>query len=114
MITIKMLKAEIEKIKHQIENEVMKPAAETKLRNRIKFLNQCILYIETNPPELFVKTEISKVKQKINNRMKGFPAEKYGGMSNKDFGKMKREWEKQFEIPKLRAQLKTLQFLLAA
>jgi hypothetical protein len=114
MITIKMLKAEIEKIKHQIENEEMKPAAETRLRNRIKFLNQCILYIETNPPEHFVKSEIVRLDKFISTKLNAFPAERYKDLCNKDFNKMKKEHEKMFDIPKLRIQLKTLKFLLAA
>jgi hypothetical protein len=113
MITIKSLKSEISAISDEIKNtSEMKKATENKLRKKISFLLQCISYIETNPSTEFIKSESDRLENFINSKMKEFNVNKYSMMSSKDFNSIKKEFEKMYDIPKKRTQLKALKFLL--
>ena len=112
MKTIADIQREIADIKHEIENTEMKKAAETKLRKRIAYLRTCVLYLETNPSPSFLKAEIEKVENKISLRMVGFSLDGSLGMTKSFVLKLKKAYEKQYDVPKLREQVKTMRFLL--
>lgn len=112
MKTIADIQKEIADIKYEIENTEMKKAAETKLRKRIAYLRTCVLYLETNPSPSFLKSEIEKVENKISLRMVNFSLDGSLGMTKSFVLKMKKSYEAQFDIPKLREQVKTMRYLL--
>lgn len=112
MRTIKEMLVEIADIKHDIETREMKKPEETRLRKRVAFLRTCIRYIETNPDENFISDQIKMVESKINLRMKGFNEDAFNGLAKSEVSKMRRAYEKEYEIPKLRNQVKTMRFLL--
>lgn len=112
MKQIKDVKSEISDIKHKIEAGVL-DTEEKRLRKKIPFLRKCILYLETEPREEFLKSEIDRICEMINTRIEMFKephnADK---LSKKDLSKLKKAHEKEWEVPKLRMQLKTLNYLL--
>lgn len=112
MRTIKEMKQEIEEIKHRIGHEEMKKAIEGRLRKRIQFLNTCILYMETNPDQEFVSAQIKMVEGKINRRMEGFNEDDYKEWAKKDVAKVRKAYEKEYDIPKLRSQVSAMRFIL--
>ena len=67
-------------------------------------------YIETNPNEEYIKNEIINLKQRVSFRMAEYEYEEK--KSKKENAKLRRLYEKQFEIPKLKEQIKTLKFIL--
>jgi hypothetical protein len=112
MKTIADIQREIADIKHEIENTEMKKAAENKLRKRIAYLRTCVLYLETNPSPSFLKEEITKLETKITLRMANFSITDAEAKPKTYLGKIKKAYEKQFDVPKLREQIKTMRFLL--
>lgn len=112
MKTIPELQKELKDVEYSIQNDEMKPAAERKLRKRIPFLRTCIKYIETNPSQSFMKSEIEKVENKINLRMGQFCLDDYQDLDKKTVNKLRKQHEKKYEVPHLREQVRTLRFLL--
>ncbi len=112
MKTTSELHQEIKDIEYSIRHEEMKPAVEKRLRKRIPFLKTCIAYVETNPSQTFMKSEVEKVENKIRLRMAQFSLDDYQELDKKTVTKLRKEHEKKYEIPHLREQLKTLKFLL--
>lgn len=105
MITIKELESQIKVISDEIFNTQLKKADETRLRNKISFLRQCIMYLKSNPSAEFVCSEINRLDKKISAIMSRVP-DSFNKESLKEFKKM-------YDIPKLRTQLRTLRFLSA-
>lgn len=114
MKTVKELKEEIVSIKHSLENDKMKKAAQTRMRKRLPFLKLCIMYLESNPDHKYMRAEIEKVETKINLRMIQFPLDQYqtDGVDKKTVNRLKKAHEKKYEVPHLREQVRTLRFLL--
>ena len=114
MKTIKEIKDEFSEIEARINNkhkEELKPAIERRLRKRISFLNTCIMYLEHQPSASFIKSEIEKVRAKIDRRMGLFIFDD-GMVDKKTVSKMRKAHEKQYEVPHLRDQLYALKFLI--
>jgi hypothetical protein len=105
------IKSEISDIKHKIEGGVL-PSEEKRLRKKIPFFKKCILYLETEPDENFCKNEVDRVCKMINKRMELFKPINEEKLAKKDLAKAKKDHEKEWDIPKMRMQLKTLNYLL--
>lgn len=112
MKKIDQLEGELRDIKHSIENEVLKPAQEKRLRKRIPYIRHCIKYLESEPKESFVKSEIQKCEDKITIRMSHFVLNNVEELDKKTVTKLKKAHEKLHEIPKLREQVRTLRYIL--
>lgn len=112
MRTIKEIKAEISETENDIKSGEHKKAAETRLRKHIAFLQECIRCIESEPDENFIKDQIVKVETKINLRMRGFDLD-MSKIDKRTYSQMRRAYEKEHEIPKLRNQIRSMKFLLA-
>lgn len=82
-----------------------------RLKAMLPTLKSAILYMETNPSEQFLINEKNRVNRMINNRMDSFP-EPLQEVSLSVLKKAKKEFEKEHEIPKLRTQLKMINYLL--
>jgi hypothetical protein len=114
MKTIKEINEDLSAIVARIKNkdkEELKPAIEKRLRKRITFLNTCIMYLEHEPTSAFIKSEIEKVRAKIDRRMGLFIFDEVM-VDKKTVAKMRKAHEKQYEVPHLRDQLYALRFLL--
>lgn len=79
------------------------PGGIKKMKARKEYLELCISYLKTNPTPEY----IAKEKQRLLNRndliMKGLPS----NASKKE----KRDYEKLMDLPKVRLQLRTLNFI---
>jgi uncharacterized membrane protein YheB (UPF0754 family) len=114
MKTIKQLQKEIDEIVTRLQKEELKKNVQTKLRKQIQFLRFCIKYIETQPAKDFLVTELSSIEKKITLRMNAFDESKYSNIARSEVSKIRKEYEKMHEIPKLKTRIKTIKFLLAA
>ena len=113
MRTIKQVNEEIKEIENRLNTEELKKAVSTKLRKRILLLRQCAMYIETNPSPQYMKDEIKKIETKISLRLENFTLEGVGAMPKSLANKLRREFEKEYDIPKLRQQVKTIRYILS-
>lgn len=77
-------------------------------RNRLEFLGQIVLYLESNPNEIFIGREIARLENRMKLIYDQFPD--IGGWMEADKDRRK-EYEKINDIPKIRRQLKVLRFL---
>lgn len=111
MKTTKDVIKEIAEIKEVVTTQSLKPSVSAALVNRIPILNECLMYLETNPSEEFVASEIERIEKKINNRMLDFalPEDK---VSKKEYSTLRTAHENKHEIPRLRTQVKMLRYLL--
>lgn len=112
MKTIPQIKKEIEEISNTLKTQELKKPEERKLRKKIPYLRTCILYLETTPSPSFLKQEIERIENKITLRMSGFVLEGVDQMPKSFALKARKNYEKQYDVPKLREQVRTMRFLL--
>lgn len=118
MKTIDELKKEIEEIrKPYLENGKLKfnPSEKTKkkINTRIRYIQECIRYLETNLREEFIEEEINRLKNTIevfNNRFDEWnkntlPAER-------EFEDPRTYYEKVNNYTHIKSQIKTLKYIL--
>lgn len=113
MRTIKQVNEEIKEIENRLNTEELKKSVSTKLRKRITHLRKCKMYIETNPSTQYMNDEIKKIETKISLRLACFILEGVDAMPKSLVNKLKREFEKEYDIPKLREQVKTIRYILS-
>lgn len=114
MKTKKEISDEYSQISDRIRNknkEELKPAVERRLRKRISFLNTCTMYLDHEPSIAFIKSEIEKVRAKIDRRMGLFIFDDVM-VDKKTVAKMRRAHEKLYEVQHLRDQLYALKFII--
>ena len=89
------------------------PKVKKKLKLRIPFLRMCVMYVESNPSDDFINSEIERINNRIEKISDGFeywktlPREKEVGDK-----KLLTFYYKEMGVPKLRRQLQALRFLL--
>lgn len=105
MKTISEIRVEIGSLEDTIKTNELKPAQVTRLKNKIVYLRSIILYLETNPSEEFLKSEINKNEEKIKRRQNEIPGSA--------FGKELRAIEKDLGIIHLREQVSTMHYILS-
>lgn len=88
-------------------------AAESRYKKRVAWLTAIKLYLETNPETGTVITDRNRAKKLIESleQRKPVPA-KEGDQFNPEFKKSIKEFEAMYKLPKLRDQLKSLNFIL--
>lgn len=101
-----------ERIKGLKTSPPMKTVEMNRILNRVSLLKTCVMYLESNPQEEFIKCEIERVKDRIDKISDGFYHPNKDNMALKDFGKLKKDFEKLYNVPKLKVQLSTLKFIL--
>lgn len=93
------------------EKEIRSAIAITKpMVNRLAFLKPCRLYLKRSPSEVYIRKELSDLKAKvaiINDRFAGWSALKSG-----DKEVLKRQYNRIYDLSKLRLQIKTLKYLI--
>lgn len=79
-------------------------------------LRWTLKYLETQPTDNFVKSEIERVEgiviAKSSEFQKVSEEREYEKLVKKEVSKLKKEFEKQYNIPKLRTQIRNLRFVL--
>ena len=117
MKTIQEVKADRDECLQMIEDakKDKQPRQVKRLTKKIPWYKDAILYIETNPIESFVQNEIDRLKGMLELRKNMFVVlpefltkeQEEAGWLNK----MKKQHEVKYEMPKLREQLRMLQYI---
>jgi len=88
-------------------------SAESRYKRRVIFLNSIKLYLETGPETGTIITDRNRTKKLIEQLEARKPLpEKEGDEYNPEYKKKVKEFESMYKIPKLKEQLKTLNFIL--
>lgn len=114
MKSIESLQTEVNELLALDRNELSKTKSGVtqlrKARKRVPFLNQCLQYLESSPEESFIKKEIARIEKIIQNVSDRFVAAGYKDLTAEK--KARKEFLKEYGIPKMKEQLKTLKFIL--
>lgn len=112
MKNIKEIQKEVDEIIEAIKESRGKKKGESgfltsgaikKFMSRKDYLNVCMDYLRTNPTTEFIQKEKDRLLKRNDLIMKEMP-ERLGK-------KEKRDYEKLMDLPKIRLQLRTLQFI---
>lgn len=79
---------------------------------RIKYLNTIKLYLETNPNSEFVKSEVYRLKTALSVYETRFSQSIIPSERTQSVKLRRKQYEKENGVPKLKTQLKNLQFIL--
>jgi len=85
--------------------EKLKASQKSKFKKRKAYLTVCWEYLKTNPTPEFIQKEKDRLTNRNNKIMEGMP--KGVGATTQ----MKRDYEKLMNLPHIRLQLRTLQFI---
>jgi hypothetical protein len=110
------IRVEIENLlsKPQIDDATKKRLKSSVLKARgkkVKFLTLCQKYLESNPSEEFCKGEVVRLNQRLALINDTFPQDKAFATLLEE-KKFKKEFNKEWGVPHLKEQVKTLKFLL--
>jgi hypothetical protein len=109
MITIKEVEDEMLDLQ-ETDTESMKKQEINRLRKRMLFLRSIRTYLETKPTDYFVISELAKTKKLITALLGRFS---HGKITNSNIiTAMKKNYEKENGIPKMRDHVRALQYLL--
>lgn len=113
MIEIRKITDEISQLRYRIDNEgiAIKKTQRTKIINRITFLTTTIAYLEQDNREEFLNSELDRLNKRVSLINKDYinwiPSKYY----EKENHKLK-DYIKEMGVPKLKAQIKALRFIL--
>lgn len=117
MVTIKQIQSDIDNQVNKIKNEI--PADKTGLINRakkrIEFLRECMLYIEKEPSEEYLKAEQEKLNRRlrlINEGFTGYQKHNYVELSSLDHKQQQAIYHKVMQTKKHKRHLETIIYLL--
>lgn len=98
----------------QVEINEMKPAAWRSTKKKLELLRTMVKYLDTNPTEAFVESEIKRLEKTVSSKMKEFDVSHYeeAGMAKKEITKLKKAHEAMYGLGKLRTQVRNLRVLL--
>lgn len=94
------------------EDKLFKPAEISRMKKRIAWLKEIKMYLDTQPTAAFIKKECERLENSISLRMMYFVLDGAEALPKTTITKLKRDYEKRHDIPKLRQQVKTMRFIL--
>lgn len=118
MKTIKSIQKEMEEVISEIKDaerssdkKSISQAKRLRLKlSKLKFFEK---YLKTNPTDDYCKKEILRIEERINKIIVLYePPESPERFTKSRLTAMKREFEKGWEVPKLRKQLSALYYIL--
>lgn len=114
MKNIHDLKQEIGRIENMSRTEIneMKPAQYKRVLKYLSLLRLMVIYLESGPTEVFVKSEIKKNERIITAKMQLFDESDYEKLTKKEVSKLKAAHEKTYDIKKMRQHVRNLRILL--
>jgi len=83
----------------------------TAATNRMKFLNMCLLYIESNSRKEFIESQLSEIESRIENIGSHYEEWKVGRNLTK-YRDPYKAYLSEMNLSHFKAQLKTLKFIL--
>jgi len=110
MKTIKEVQKEIDELIKSITKDSLRNEVES-IKRKIVFLRQCKLYLESEPREDFVKSEIAKIEERIKLIPTHYEAWKVGRNLTK-YSDPYKTYSNEMNLPGLKASLKYLNYLL--
>lgn len=117
MKTINDVKKEIGVIENLPKVEIleMKPVVWRRLKKKLELLRILVIYLETNPTEQFVLSEMKRLEKLISAKMKEFAKDELveKGVSAKEITKLKNKHEAKYDLKKMRTHVRTLRLLIA-
>lgn len=106
------IQKEITEVTMQIKDLADFPKDVKKLKKRLPVLLFLQQYLETAPTEEFLRKEVQRLSNRVKEVMKMYvPLDPQHNM-NAQISKHKREFEKIWEIPKIKKQIEALKYLL--
>jgi|GEM_PF-3077258 len=118
MKNITDVKKEISSIENlsQVDIDEMKGATWRRLKKKLALLRLLINYLETNPTEEFVKSEIARIEKTVSNKMDEWDKEREvyvsKGVVAKEINKLKNKYESMYDLKKMRTQVRNLRILI--
>lgn len=115
MKTVRDIKARIIDVENFMKTELKekKTGVSAQSKGKLNVLKTCKMYLESKPSEDFVKKEKDKVSNRIDEIFKEYKPLDRDENSPKQCRQYLTIFEKNWEVPKLRSQLKVLKFILA-
>ena len=115
MQTEKQLKKEIDNILSEIKEAGKIDSKESgklerKLKKKLQYLKTCLLYLETRPTKTFLEKEKDRLLNRINLIQKQLEIPE--NVARSEATKIRSKFEKQWDVPKLKTHLSTINFLL--
>lgn len=115
MRTANDINTEVMDLRGIIASEATTAVQARRAKKKIEYLNQCLLYLSTDPSETFIKREINRISNQIETAyasIESWLSSQKIAVKKLPEEKRKRLFEKEAGIPKLRKHLKNLKFLL--
>jgi len=86
-----------------------------KAEKKLLYFKKLVLYLETNPKKEFIEKEIERISNIINSILESYvePDDEHKKiMTKSSLTKMKKDYEKMHNVPKLRNFLSTLIYII--
>lgn len=115
MKTVKQIEKEIVRAKTELSANlsVLKTRDFNRIQKEIEGYELCELYLRTAPSESFVLSEAERLEKRLSLIDEQYiPPPNHKMMQRKELTKAKKEYEKEYQVPKLKSQLKFLRFIL--
>lgn len=114
MKTIPELKKEISDLEEKGKSKsLFTPNEYKKMGKECEFLRSCLLYLETNPREDFLKSSLNSLLEKKQKIKDGFVEyQKYRPYDGKNESGQKAEYNSLMQVTTLYSQIRTLQYIL--
>ncbi len=116
MITLKTVNVQVEQIKSSLEKATKDRDIKEvkKLSKRLEYLNGIKFYLESQPSENFLKSNLNEIKKRIASLSSGF-GEWLKSVDKKDSDpkKLKTRFNTEMGLGKMKNQIKTLEFILS-
>lgn len=117
MKTAAELQKEIKDLRYRGENlsmEKLSPKDENKecrkIKARLKYLKPLLVYLESNPTKEFCESELKKTVAKLDSINYHFnPPE---GVNGKTIGELKKSFDAEWGVNKIKTHIKNLKFIL--
>lgn len=115
MKTIKQIQNDIREIEEYIKDnlEGMSDGKLKKEKNRIQFLRNQIKYLERNPSESFIKTELKRIQSILSSKISQYKDWEFNVGFSLPVKKRKSAFNKEVEITLLKKQSENLNYLLS-
>ena len=118
MKTVKDVQKEISDLSAEIklldkEKDKKSIALRKILRARLPQLKQYVLYLETNPTKEYCEKEVARISNRINEILKQYvPPQEPERFTKSQLTAMKKAFEKNWDIPKIKKQLMAISYIL--
>lgn len=118
MKTVKIVQDEIDSVKAEIKSilrsdERKDVARKKRLRAKLPQLKQYLLYLETSPTKEYCEKEMDRISNRINEISKLYvEPENKDRFTKSQLSAIKKDFEKMWNLPKLRKQLTSILYIL--